>query len=72
MKKILATMLVLCSLFYSLQANAALSLAHATPIVNVPLCLIFIQNRNRSHKERFHTENNPICRSYKYPERFLS
>ena len=47
MKKGLATALVLCSLFYSLQANAASSLAHATPIVNVTLCQIFMKEYSR-------------------------
>ena len=47
MKMILATVLVLCSLFYSLQANAASSLAHATPTVNVPLCQIFMKEYSR-------------------------
>ena len=47
MKKVLATALVLCSLLYSLQANAASSLAHATPIVNVTLCQIFTKEYSR-------------------------
>ena len=47
MKKVLATALVLCSLFYSLQAKAASSLAHATPIVNVTLCQIFMKEYSR-------------------------
>ena len=47
MKKILATAVVLCSLFYSLQAKAASSLAHATPIVNVTLCQIFMKEYSR-------------------------
>ena len=36
MKKVLATALVLCSLFYSLQAKAASSLAHATGLFTYP------------------------------------
>ncbi len=36
MKKILATALVLCSLFYSLQAKAASSLAHAKGLFTYP------------------------------------
>ena len=47
MKTILATVLVLCSLFYSLQAKAASSLTHATPIVNVTLCQIFMKEYSR-------------------------
>lgn len=47
MKKVLATVLVLCSLFYSLQAKAASSLAHATPTVNVNLCQIFMKEYSR-------------------------
>ena len=47
MKKVLATVLVLCSLFYSLQAKAASSLAHATPTVNVHLCQIFMKEYSR-------------------------
>ena len=47
MKKVLATVLVLCSLFYSLQAKAASSLAHATPTVNVHLCQIFMKDYSR-------------------------
>ena len=47
MKKDLATVLVLCSLFYSLQAKAASSLAHATPTVNVHLCQIFMKEYSR-------------------------
>ena len=47
MKKVLATALVLCSLFYSLQAKAASSLTHATPIVNVTLCQIFMKEYSR-------------------------
>ena len=47
MKKVLATVLVLCSLFYSLQAKAASSLTHATPIVNVTLCQIFMKEYSR-------------------------
>ena len=47
MKKVLATALVLCSLFYILQAKAASSLAHETPIVNVRLCQIFMKEYSR-------------------------
>ena len=47
MKKVLATALILCSLFYSLQAKAASSLAHATPTVNVHLCQIFMKEYSR-------------------------
>ena len=47
MKKALATVLVLFSLFYSLQAKAASSLAHDTPIVNVTLCQIFMKEYSR-------------------------
>ena len=47
MKKALATVLVLFSLFYNLQAKAASSLAHATPIVNVTLCQIFMKEYSR-------------------------
>ncbi len=47
MKKVLATAVVLCSLFYSLQAKAASSLAHATPTVNVTLCQIFMKEYSR-------------------------
>ena len=47
MKKVLATALILSSLFYSLQATATASLAHATPIENVHLCQIFIKDYSR-------------------------
>ena len=47
MKKVLATALVLCSLFYSFQAKAASSLAHDTPTVNVHLCQIFMKEYSR-------------------------
>ena len=47
MKKVLATVLVLSSLFYSLQAKAASSLAHVTSIVNVHLCQIFMKEYSR-------------------------
>lgn len=46
-KKVLATVLVLCSLFYSLQAKAASNLAQATPVVNVGLCQIFMKDYSR-------------------------
>ena len=35
------------SLFYSVQAKATSSLAHATPTVNVPLCQIFMKEYSR-------------------------
>ena len=67
MKKALATVLVLFSLFYSLQAKAASSLAHATPIVNVTLCQIFMKEYSRPLIRVILNQYNGMAGLFKFP-----